>query len=63
MVEYDPSSRHYTATVAGIPAIVVDAKTERTALRRAAEAIAFYLEETGAKPSSRVRAKLLAVRV
>jgi len=49
VVEYDPSTRHYTASVAGIPSIIVDARSERTVLRLAAEAIALYLEERGTR--------------
>lgn len=67
VVEYDPATRHYTATVAGIPAIVVDARSERSAVRRAREAISLYLEEGGKVPRGRqakpVRAKLVPVRV
>lgn len=68
VVEYDPSTRHYTATVAGIPAIVVDAKSQQGVVRLAKEAIQFYLDEQGKRPRrSRthkpVRAKLVTVQV
>jgi predicted RNase H-like HicB family nuclease len=55
VLEYDSDTGHVTATVPGIAAIVVDAKSERTALKRVQEAIAFYLEETAGEPGSRSR--------
>lgn len=42
VLEFDPDTGHYTATVPGMPGIVVDAKTEKTALKLVAEAIAMY---------------------
>jgi predicted RNase H-like HicB family nuclease len=45
VVEFDPATGHYTAAVPGIPAIVVDAKSEKTALKWAAEAIALHLAD------------------
>ncbi len=44
LIEHDPESGHYTGTVSGLP-VVVDAKTEREALRLAREAIQLYLED------------------
>jgi predicted RNase H-like HicB family nuclease len=69
VVEYDPSSRHFTATVAGIPNIVVDAKSERGAVRLAREAIEVFMRErpnSVPEPGPRettVRAKIVAVEV
>ena len=69
VVEYDPSTRHYTGTVAGIPSIVVDAKSHRGAVRLAKEAIAFSVEELGTRRRGRrsgskpVRARLVTVKV
>ena len=65
VLEYDPATRHYTATVPGIPSIIVDAKSQRGALKLAREAIAFYLEEmdaAGLKAPS-LRAKVVTVDV
>ncbi|MEA3190733.1 MAG: hypothetical protein QOD77_1315 [Thermoplasmata archaeon] len=42
LLEYDPATRHYTATVPGMPGILADARTEKTALKMAAEAIAAH---------------------
>lgn len=42
LLEFDPATRHYTATVPGMPGIVADARTEKTALKMAAEAIAAH---------------------
>ncbi len=44
VLEYAPETGHYTATVPGYPAIVADAKTERSAIRLATEAIRFHQE-------------------
>jgi predicted RNase H-like HicB family nuclease len=45
VVEFDSETGHYTATVPGMPGIVVDAKTERTAVKLAVQAIAMYRAE------------------
>ena len=45
VLECDPRTRHYTATVPGLPGLFIDAKTEKEALRLAKEGIALYLEE------------------
>ncbi len=63
VLEYDPDTRHYVATVPGLD-IVADAKSEKTAVRLAREAIPLHLEalrERGKKPT--VRAKVLQVEV
>ena len=63
VVEYDPDTRHYVATVPGLD-IVADAKSQKTAVRLAREAIPLHLEalrERGRKPVS--RAKVLQVEV
>ncbi len=68
VLEFDSDTRHYTGTVVGIPSIVVDAKTERTALRLAKEAIAWRLEtapdeKVATNESATVHAKLVTVDV
>ncbi len=45
VLEYDPETRHHSATVPGLPGLFVDAKSEREALKLAKEGIAFYLTE------------------
>lgn len=70
VLEHDPETGHYTATVPGLPSIVVDAKSERVALRRVREAIGMALRE-GRKASPRgrprrglpLRAKIVSVNV
>ncbi len=54
VLEFDSETGHYTATVPGMPGIVVDAKTEMTALKWVAEAIATYRREHGAPISAKV---------
>ena len=49
VIEYDPDTRHYTATVPGLPGLVVDAKSEREVMKLAKEGIRFYLEESTAQ--------------
>ena len=61
MLEFDAQTRHYTASVPGLP-IVVDATNKRTATKLAREAIALYLDETGAEPIQ-VHAELVTVKV
>ncbi len=43
VIEHDPETRAYTATVPGLP-IVVDADSEEEAVRMARDAIALYLD-------------------
>ena len=43
VVEYDPETRHYVATVPGLD-IVADAKSEKAAVKMASEAIPLHLE-------------------
>jgi len=45
VLEHDPESGHFVATVPGLPGLFVDAKSEKTALKMAREGIAFHLEE------------------
>ena len=45
VLEHDPESGHYVATVPGLPGLFVDAKSEKEALKLAREGIAFHLEE------------------
>ena len=52
VLEYDSESRSYAATVPGLP-IVVDANSEKEAIKLAREAIAWYREEAGASKSAR----------
>lgn len=48
VLEYDPETKSYTATVPGLP-VVVDADTEEEALRLAKEGISFYLKEVSSR--------------
>jgi predicted RNase H-like HicB family nuclease len=59
VIEFDPETGHYTGTVPGIPNIVVDAKSERAAVKLAREAIGIWL--AGHRPT--VRAKVVSVNV
>ena len=59
VVEFDADTGHYTASVPGMPGIVVDAKTEKTALKLAAEAITLYRSEGQAE----LKAKVVSVDV
>ena len=43
VVEYDPETRHYVATVPGLD-IVADAKSEKAAVKMASEAIPLHLQ-------------------
>ena len=52
VLEYDRETRSYTATVPGLP-IVVDASSEKEAVKLAKEAIAWYRGEAGASKSAR----------
>jgi len=66
LVEYDPETKSYAASVPGVP-VYADADTEKEALRLAKEGLAWYLEDAAATPkaarSARVRAKLVSVDV
>jgi len=55
VLEYDSETRHYTATVPGLPGLVVDAKTERVVLRLAREGIRFYLDELKSEKRGNLR--------
>ncbi len=66
IIEYDPETRHYTGTVAGIPEIIVDAKRETSAVKLAREAIQFYLDEGSGNAAPHTRtghAKVVSVEV
>ncbi len=69
VLEYDPETGHYAATVPGIPGLFVDAKTEREALKLVREGIRFHLGEQApgrrAKRSApgRIPAKIVTVEV
>lgn len=62
VVEFDPDSGHYTGTVAGLPNIVVDARSQAGAVKLAKEAIRFYFDEEP-RESRRVHAKIVSVHV
>lgn len=61
VLERDAATRHYTATVPGLP-IVVDATSKRQALKLAREAVALYLAETNASLPP-ITAELVTVKV
>lgn len=65
VLEHDPETGHYTATVPGLPGLVADAKSEAEALRMVKKGIAFYLEELesspGRRPSKPLPSKVLTV--
>jgi predicted RNase H-like HicB family nuclease len=61
VIEFDPETRSYTATVPGLP-VVVDADSEEEALRLAREAIAWHLEEAS-PPKQPIRVKVVSVDV
>ncbi len=62
VLEFDEESRHYTATVPGLP-IVVDATSKREALKLAREAIAYYVEDVGAQSAPSIHAEVVTVKV
>lgn len=62
ILERDAATRHYTATVPGLP-VVVDAMTKREALKLAKEAIALYAEEANLKSAPAIHAELVTVNV
>jgi len=51
VLEYDRETRSYTATVPGLP-IVVDASSEKEAVKLTKEAISWYRAEAGATKSA-----------
>lgn len=59
VIEHDPETRAYTATVPGLP-IVVDADSEDDAVRMAKEAVALYLEDSPSPPAP-TRVKVVTV--
>gem|GEM_PF-2589198 len=69
VLEYDPETRHYAATVPGLPGLFVDAKSEAEALKLVREGIAWFVEELaaarkpGAKRVAPPSAKILTVDV
>lgn len=62
VLERDEVTRHYTATVPGMP-IVVDATSKRRAISLAREAIGIYLEEVRGLKTPSIRAELVTVKV
>lgn len=66
LLEHDPETGHWTATVPGLPHIIVDASTEEEAIRSVQSAIRFAREEgviPPDAPSPSVDARLVAVDV
>jgi predicted RNase H-like HicB family nuclease len=62
VLEYDTETRHYTASVPGLP-IVVDSTNKRVALKLAREAIALFLEEAAPGVTPSIRTELVNVKV
>jgi len=62
ILEYDPETKSYTATVPGLP-IVVDADTEEEALRLAKDGISLYLKETSSRKKTDKREKAVQVKI
>ena len=62
VLEYDPETKSYTATVPGLP-IVVDADSEEEALRLAREGISVYLKETSSRKGTDRREKPVRVKI
>ena len=63
VLEYDPETKSYTATVPGLP-IVVDADTEEEeALRLAKEGISLYLKEASSHRRTDKREKPVQVKI
>ena len=66
LVEYDPETKSYAASVPGAP-VYADADTEKEALKLAKEGLAWYLEDAAEAPKAArpicVRAKLVTVDV
>ncbi len=52
VVEHDPETGHYAATIPGLP-IFVDAESERELRKLVKEAISFYLEEASSGKSAK----------
>lgn len=61
VLERDEATRHYTASVPGLP-IVVDATNRRQAISMARQAIGLYLEEAG-RAAPAVHAEVVTVKV
>lgn len=62
VLEKDEETKHYTATVTGLP-IVVDATSKKQAISMAKEAIEIYNEETRQHVSPTIHAELVTVKV
>lgn len=62
VLEFDAETRHYTASVPGLP-IVVDSKNKRTAIKLAREGIELYLEEVDGVAPPAIHAELVTVKV
>ena len=62
VLEYDPETKSYTATVPGLP-VVVDADTEEEALKLAKEGISLCLREVSRKPGLKAHKKRIQVRI
>ena len=62
VLERDGETRHYTASVPGMP-IVVDATSKRRAISLARRAIGIYIEETRGQKTPSIHAELVTVKV
>jgi len=62
VLEYDPETKSYTATVPGLP-IVVDADSEEEALRLAKEGISVCLKEASSRKRTEKREKPVQVKI
>ncbi len=62
ILEYDPETKSYTATVPGLP-IVVDADSEEEALRLAKDGISVYLKEASSHRRTDTHEKPVQVKI
>ncbi len=64
VIEHDPETRHFTATVPGLSGLFLDAKSEREVIKLAKEGVRFYLEELAVQEArGGRRAKPLSAKV
>ncbi|HEX9341299.1 MAG TPA: type II toxin-antitoxin system HicB family antitoxin [Thermoplasmata archaeon] len=64
VIEHDTETRHYSATVPGLPGLFLDAKSEREVIKLAKEGVRFYLQELAAQGArGGRRAKPLSAKV
>lgn len=66
LVEYDPETDSYGASVPGLP-VYADADTEDEAVKLVREGLAWYLEDSaqtpGEQPATVIKAKLVTVHL